>query len=255
MVRDGVADIGFVTFGESSNVFPDTSVFELPFLTRTSLEGSLAHWRLHRKMEMAGYGDFHWLSLNLLPPYQFHFAKPIQGLDSLKNLKVRSGGHVQTQIVELLGMTPVSGPVTSSAEALSRGTWDGIFIEWSAGNVFGVHKVAKYHYEMNIASIALGIAMNKKVYDSMDAASRKAIDDLSGEKQTRDIGILWDNDREDVIRQLNADKDQVTVRPTDAELAKAKKAMEPIVDEWLKSSPRNKMVLDNVTQVLNDIRK
>jgi hypothetical protein len=89
----------------------------------------------------------------------------------------------------------------------------------------------------------------------MDAASRKAIDDLSGEVQTRDIGILWDNDREEVIRQLEADKDQTIVRATQPELERGRKLVEPVVNDWLKSSPRNKQVLDNVNQILNDLRK
>jgi TRAP-type C4-dicarboxylate transport system substrate-binding protein len=213
------------------------------------------HWRLHKKMELAGYNDFHWLALWALPPYQFHFARPIKNYDSLANLKVRSGGNISTQIIEKLGMTPVSGPVNSAAESLSRQTWDGIFIEWSAGDTFGVHKVAKYHYELDVASIGLGVAMNKQVYESLSAAARKAFDDQSGEALTSGFGKMSDEDRLNVIKRVSEDKDQVIIKPTAAEVERARKALEPITDAWLKSSPRNPPVYEASKQILGDLRK
>jgi len=151
-------------------------------------------------------------------------------------------------------MTPVSGPITASAESLNRGTWDGIFLEWTAGAVFGVHKVAKYHYDLRLSSVALGIAMNKTVYESLDPASRKAIDDLSGERLTRILGALWDSDGKKTFEEIGADKDAKIVTPSAADIEKSQKAMEPITREWLAANPRNGQVLQAANRIAAEIR-
>src|SRR5688572_21474935 len=55
LVRDRVADIAYVVMGYTPGEFPDSTIFELPFAVESSLEGSVAHWRLVEKGQLRGY--------------------------------------------------------------------------------------------------------------------------------------------------------------------------------------------------------
>jgi hypothetical protein len=55
LVRDRVADIAYVVMGYTPGEFPDSTIFEMPFLVENSLEGSLAHWRMVERGLLRGY--------------------------------------------------------------------------------------------------------------------------------------------------------------------------------------------------------
>lgn len=122
LVRDRVVDIAYVVTGYTPGDFPDSTIFELPFLVESSLEGSLAHWRMHERGLVRGYDRVKPLGLFSIPPQSIHANFKLTKIDDLKGQKIRSAGPYQSAAIELLGGTPVSGiPVSQAAEALSRG--------------------------------------------------------------------------------------------------------------------------------------
>lgn len=255
LVRDGVADFGFITLSYAPSLFSDSTVIELPFLTRNGHDGSLAHWRLSQKIKLKGYDKVKWIALSALPPYLIHMVKPIKGLDSLKNKKIRGAGRLQTRLLKSLGATPVHGTIVRSAESLSRGTWDGMLGDWNAITVFRGYKFAKHHLMFPFTAVSLGLGMNVKVYDGLPAKARRVIDETTGEGLSEHWGKSWDRATIRMLKIVNADKGQVMVKPSAADAARMRKALKPITADWIKANPRGQQIYDTVQAILKDIRK
>ena len=106
---NGVAQIGFGTFGTIQDQYPKSSVAGLPFTADSSLESGLALWRLYAKGVIADeYRRVHPLALFGFGITGLHFTKRITNLDELKGVKIFANGRADGRIVRLLGAVPIT---------------------------------------------------------------------------------------------------------------------------------------------------
>ena len=72
-----------------SGKFPRSDVGSLPFMARSSAEGSAALWRLYRSGLLdAEYDSIHPLMLVAMTPSGIHLAHPLKSLDNLGGAKL-----------------------------------------------------------------------------------------------------------------------------------------------------------------------
>ncbi len=140
VVRNGVADVGFVVPGFMTDKMPLSSVVDLPGGFTTSCGGVRAYWPLARdgivaKQEMAPNG-FKALFAIVQPPYAIYTSKKrIESSKDVSGLRLRTVGGMMNLLVREMGGAPVqlSGP--ELREAISRGTIDGgIFADVSVAS-------------------------------------------------------------------------------------------------------------------------
>lgn len=256
LVRDKVVDMAYVVMDYTPGDFPDSTIFELPFLTENSLEGSLAHWRMVEKGLLRGYDKAKFLGGFMVPPQSLHSTTKLARVEDLKGQKVRVAGVYQSAAVEILGGTPVSGiTVAAAAEALSRGVVQGILSDWNGMVAFRIGDAARNHFEVPLGGAAAGLFMNLDSYNALPAAARAVLDKMAGEPLSRLHGVEFDRQYRENLEKAKTQKDQVFTFPTAAEREAVKRRLQPVVDRWVKENPEGKKRLDAFNAIVEDIRK
>ena len=256
LVRDRVADIAYVVMGYTPGEFPDSTIFELPFLVESSLEGSLAHWRMVERGVLRGYDKAKFLGAFAIPPQSLHTTFKVARIDDLKGQKIRSAGPYQSAAIELLGGTAVSGiPISGAAEALSRGVVQGVLSDWNGMVAFRIGDAAKFHFEVPIGTAAAGVFMNLEAYNALPAAAKTAIDKHSGAALSRLHGIEFDKRYRENFEKTRPQKEHAFVIPTATDREAIKQKLQPITDKWIQETPDGRKRYDALVSILDDIRK
>jgi TRAP-type C4-dicarboxylate transport system substrate-binding protein len=187
---DDVVQVGWVLHSLVAGKFPLSEVTNLPFLSDGHANCSVTLWRLYKSGALdSEYKDVVPMWFGCLNQSGLHFAKPIRSNVDLSGLKLRVAGRLASQMVERMGGTPISMRGGSMYEALQRGTIDGAVTSWSAFEPYKLAEVAFYHLEVPLGSSPSMFFMSRKKYESLPVAARKAIDEASGEAQSRAFGV------------------------------------------------------------------
>jgi TRAP-type C4-dicarboxylate transport system substrate-binding protein len=235
LVKDGVADMGFVSPGYTAGRFPLVSVAELPLLFKTGKGASQATWSLSDKYFKPEFTGIKLLWIWVHPPGQFHLAKKqVKVLEDLAGLKIRAGTPMLANMVKTLGATPVSIAAPETYTALERGVVDGTVFPWEAIASFKLAEVLRHHTVVNLYASPLVTVMNQKKYDSLPPDLRKVIDDLSGGWGAEYTGAAWDRNEKDGIDAAKKVGATIYVVPAEERQRWAVK-LKPVEDEWVKS--------------------
>ena len=256
LVRDKVADIGYVVMGYTPGDFPGATVFELPFLFENSLEGSLTHWRLHERGVMRGYDRARLIGAFTIPPQSLHSKQKLARMEDLKGQRIRTAGPYQSAAVEMLGGTAVTGiPVPSAAEAISRGVVDGTLSDWNGIVAFRIGDAAKNHLEIPLGSPAAGVFMNLDVYNALPPAAKAVFDKLGGAELSRRHGMEFDRQYRENLEATRPKKDHAITVPSAADQKAIKAKLQPITSRWIEESPDGRKLYDATVSIVEEIRK
>ena len=245
-VMSGVVQISWGLQSTVAGKFPRSDVATLPFMARSSEEGSVALWRLYASGALdEEYGDLHPMILAALTPAGIHMAHPLKSLDNLGGAKLIVASKVNGDAIGLLGGAPLSIPLNEMYESIQRGIADGASVAWTSFNPFKLAEVTNYHVEVRLATSVGMIFMTKKTYDALSPAARAILDRHSGEAQSRLFGRYWDNERRSGKEVTLARGDKRTVVELTPEQATAwRQKLEPLTDDWARATPDGYKILD-----------
>lgn len=252
MVKDGVADLGFIAPGYTPGRFPLISAVELPLLFKTSKGGSLAVWSLFDKYFKAELAGVKVLWIWVVPPGHFHFAKkPVRVLEDLAGLKIRAGTPMLGNMVKALGGTPVNLAAPETYNALERGVVDGTIFPWEAIYSFNLAEVLRYHTVVDLWVAPLITLMNQKRYDSLPPDLRQVIDGLSGVWAAEFTGTIWDQNENLGIEAAKKAGATIFTVPLDERQRWATR-LKGLEDEWVASMEAKGLA---GRQILSDLRE
>jgi TRAP-type C4-dicarboxylate transport system substrate-binding protein len=252
MVRNGIADMGFIVPGYTPGRFPLISATELPLLFKSSKGGSVAVMSIFAKYLKAEFKDVKVLWIWVHPPGHFHLAtKQVRVLEDLAGLKIRAATPLLTQMVKTLGAVPVSIPAPDTYTALERGTVDGTIFPWEAISSFKLAEVLKYHAAVSLYAAPLVTIMNQKKYESLPPDLRTVIDDLSGPWGAEFTGRVWDqNEHEGIAAAKKAGATIYNVPAEERQRWGTK--LKSVEDDWLKTMEGKRLP---ARQLLADLRE
>ena len=142
MVRDGIADGGYVNPGYQPGRFPIIAAGELPFLMANGIGGSEALDTWYRKYAAKEMKDVHFCFAFVHDPGGLHSrSKKIVLPSDISGLKVRPADATIGQFVTLLGGTNVQASAPEARDVLERGVADAITFPWDSTVLFGIDKV------------------------------------------------------------------------------------------------------------------
>ena len=246
IVQDGIADIAEIPIPYTPGRIEGMDVFELPNLARSNSDGSLATLALIEEGKITGLDDLVVLGVLQAGPYFIHTSEEIGSLRDLRGKKLRVSGQMQAQIVSRLGAVPVSNiPATGLAENISRGLIDGALVD--TGNLynFGIGDLVHYHVtNLPLGSFTVLWAMSRERYESLSPKSREAIDALRGEWFTEVLGANMDKQTDEVTARLEASGDHHFVAFSEADMERADKVLQQVVDNWVAADPDNADTLE-----------
>lgn len=185
-IRDGVIDCGWALPAYTPGRFPESEVFELPFMTSMSAEdSSKAFWEFYEKHATERFRDIKVMALHVHGPGVIHKkGEAIATTADFKGLKLRGPSRQANALLETLGATPIGMPVPAFPEALSKGVVDGGVIPWEIVPPLKVHELADSHTQIGgdraLYNTTFVWGMNKAKYDSLPDDLKAVIDANSG---------------------------------------------------------------------------
>ncbi len=196
-VRDGLADISFITHGYTPGRFALTDVSEFSFLGDTSEATSVAYQRIHDKF-LAKHDEHkgvHVLGVFTHGPGQiFNAKRPVNSLKDLDGLKIRVGGGLVNDIAKVIGTVPMLKPAPEAYELLSQGVADGLFFPKESVLSFKLVPLIKHvtYVPGGLYNVTFAMVMNEAKWKQISPADQAAINKLSGEALAVRAGKAWD---------------------------------------------------------------
>src|SRR5262245_6209523 len=235
-VKDGVIDLTWVPPGYTPGRFPRSETFELPFIASNGEKNSQAGWEFYEKHLKDEFKDVKIISINTHGPSVIHAkGNGVRKLEDMKGLKLRGPSRIVNKLLETLGATPVGLPVTGMADALSKGVIDGTVVPWEVTTPLRIAELVNTHTgfsgNRSLYITFFIFAMNKAKYDRLPANLKKVIDDNSGIETSRWAGKAMD-DADTPGLEAAKRRGNAIVTLDDAEMARWRKAAEPVIDSW-----------------------
>ena len=243
--RNHVVDIGWAPFGPISDQFPKANVVSLPFAAEDHNIASIAFQRtLENGIIADEIKDVRVLNVFVFPGSVIHSAKPITNLTQLKGSKIGVEGRMLGLAMERLGGVPISLGPPEMHQAAQRGVVEGVALGWVAVGSFKIDEVSKYHLNHVLNGVGAYIVMNKDAYAKLPDQAKAAIDKYSGIAFTDRINpVLSDMNSSQLVRVKGMSNHTVS-QLDPAELALWKQRTEPLIQEWVSSTPDGAKILE-----------
>jgi TRAP-type C4-dicarboxylate transport system substrate-binding protein len=223
-VRDGLADVAFVSHAYTPARFQMVRVGVLPFSGDNAEVNSVALWRIYSKhfLKQDEHKGVKLLTIYTHGPGIFWNArKPIKTVEDFAGLKIRVGGGIAADVANALGVNTISKPAPESYELLSSGVVDGVMFPGESIVSFKLDKLVKYatQFPGGLYSDSHSVIMNLDRWNKISKADQEAIDKVSNEAFARNVGKAWDNNAGSGFDAFKAAGGAVI--PADAALVKA----------------------------------
>ena len=231
MVRRGTADMAWILHGYTSDRFPLTTLFDLPFTVDDAVVAS----KVVNSPELRGkYLDREARGVKNLvlftnePTHLFTTGKVVRVPADLKGQRIRFPSTTARKYIEALGGTPVGLPAPAMAENLQKGVIDGTITDYGAvGITFKLGGLIKQATELNVWVVTFAFIMNPDSYAKLKGPMKEMFDkslegqapvlgklmdslDEPGKKIAVDMGMTINKLKSDEMAQFRAIGEKVT---------------------------------------------
>jgi TRAP-type C4-dicarboxylate transport system substrate-binding protein len=235
-VVKGISDFGLSVFAYSPGRFPVIAAIDNPLGYPNAFVATRAINELNRKFQPKELSDVHVCYLFAHGPGLLHTArKPVNTLDDVKGLKIRSTGTSQL-IVRALGAAPVAMSQGETYDALKKNIVDGTLVPIEALEGFKQAEVLKYTTLTYSSSYSQGffVVMNLDKWNALPKDLQKIITDVSQAYECVTAKAWGDSDESG--REFAKKLGQQFITLSDEESAKFKKAVEPVFDQYIENA-------------------
>jgi TRAP-type C4-dicarboxylate transport system substrate-binding protein len=191
-VMQGIADIGHCLLAYTRGTFPLTEVADLPLGCKTGYIATKMMNEYYKKMKPKEFDDLKIFWMSGQGPTIIHTRTPVNKLEDLKGMKIRSTG-LSEKIITALGGAAVSMPMAETYDALQKGVVEGVVCPMEALFNWRLGEVVKYTTESYGASTSTcsTIVMSKKKWSSLPSDIQQIMDKIS-EEWIDYHGKYWD---------------------------------------------------------------
>jgi TRAP-type C4-dicarboxylate transport system substrate-binding protein len=194
MARTGVVDIAWILHGATPGRFPLTELINLPYLVGSAEIGT----KVLNDPAVRAYLDEEHEGVEVLyllthQPGNLHTrGKAVRAPADLEGMRVRFAAATIREYVAALGGTPVGVPPPEIAEALQKGTIDGVFIDYGgAHTAFKLGGLVDYTTELYAYVTSFGVIMNADSFAGLPPDLQELIEETTT-GVAEEIGKLWD---------------------------------------------------------------
>jgi TRAP-type C4-dicarboxylate transport system substrate-binding protein len=233
-VVNGISDLGMADLAYTRGRFPLCEVFYLPLGYKSAAVATGLMNEFYSKFRPKELDDTKLLFLHGHGPGLIHTKKPVQKLEDLKGVKIRSTG-MTTKIVGALGAIPVAMTMSEAYDSLQKGIVEGIICPVEALEGWKLGEVVKSTTESYICaySSAFFVTMNKGKWNALSPEIQKTIEKISGEWMAK-AGVAWD-EIDKTGRDFTLKRGNQIVPLSKEEEQKWTSAVKPLYDEYLNS--------------------
>ena len=187
LTQTGVADIGYVAPGYTSDKMPVSEVAMLPGAFEHACQGTLAYWKLAHSGVIADQdytpNNIRLLLAVSLPQYRiFTVKQPVRDVADVTGLKLRSTGGAQDLTLRAIGAVPVRMAAPDAYESLSRGTMDGLLFPLESVVAYGADKLVKYSTDgLGFGSFVVSYSISDQAWKKLSPEIQKAMTEAAEE--------------------------------------------------------------------------
>ena len=253
-VVNGISDIGMSVFAYTRGRFPVMEALDLPLGYPSGIVASRTANEYYQKYQPKELDDVKVLYLHGHGPGLLHTKKPVQSIEEMAGLKIRSTG-LSARIVETLGGVPVAMPQNAAYEALQKGVVEGTFAPMETLKGWKQAEVIKYTTDSKSVgyTTAMYVVMNKGKWSKLPADVQQVFDAVS--KEWIDVhGETWDKD-DAAGREFTLSLDNQILELSDSENARWKTAVQPIIDGFATTANQKGLPGDDMVNTLNSLIK
>ena len=239
-VRDSLVDVSYVTasYTPARHVLP--LLPELAGGGATSVINSVAYSRIHWKylQQVGEYKGVKLLGVFTHGPGQmFNTKRPINKVEDLAGMKIRTGGGIAEEMARALGASAFVKPAPESYELLSSGVADGTFFPLESIISFKLGSVVKYAtlFPGGFYSSAFGFFMNEDKWNKLSKQAQDAITSLSGEALAVLAGKAWDATDAAALEEMKRVGIQIST-PSPEFVNDVQGRAKAINDKWVKDA-------------------
>jgi len=254
-VVKGVADIAMSVLSYHRGRFPLTEFDSLPLGIKSCVTGGRLYNEYLAKFKPKEFDDVKVMYLHANPPAILcTVKKPVANLEELKGMKVRVT-PLATPTAKALGAVPVAMPMNDAYDAFSKGVMDGGFLPTEALEGWKLGEVLKYateSYSMGFMS-AFYVVMNKEKWAAISPENQKIIEKLNVEymdKHDRAWEEINESGKAFFLKQGGK-----MVPLSKAESDRWAKAVEPVLDDYVKMTKEKGLPGDQVLKFVQDYLK
>ena len=256
LMMNGIQDASPVLPSYTQELFPDFSLFALPYLFRDGIEGSIAQWKLYETGLIGGLEKVYVAAVFNNGNSAMHFSKVIKSADDIKGLKIRTAGPEEAAMIKAMGAVPVAMGITQVAESLNRGVIQGSMNGWNANQTFRFTPLLKSHYEEPFGVRSFFLIITKKAYDRLPDKAKWAINKNSGLVMSRKMGEAFAGSNDELREKAIADPKRTVITISEAERKKRFATIfKPFHEEWIRKHPDGQKKYDALMKILADMRK
>jgi TRAP-type C4-dicarboxylate transport system substrate-binding protein len=248
-VKQGRADIGCLCMAYQPGVFPLTSVLELPLGFRSAEAASRALLEVMRTYEPEEFSEVKVLTVFTSAPSNIMSKVPVKELQDLKGVELRASGTA-SRILELLGATPVSMPMSETPEALQKGVVQGLLSSLEVLKDLNFAAYCPYQTVTNLQVYPFAVVMNRKKWESLPDDVQQVFEDLK-EEQCVWTGKYMDRHVQEALEYARTEHDTRLYRLEDEDRQRMKQKIAPVVQEWKKRAEEAGLPAE---RILSDVR-
>lgn len=183
-VKAGLTDVAFMYAWAFAPQFDLIDALTVPFIAPNAEVASRATWKLYNTFPeiQQQWKDVKVLTVWNTDPYIFLTTKKqIRTLEDFKGMKIRVTGGMATEMMKLLGGTPITIPMPQNYENLQKGVIDGLASPCEAVLGFRFYEVATNYTLAPTTCVSQQLIMNKKAWERLPADIQGQIMSVSGE--------------------------------------------------------------------------
>ena len=249
-VVNGISDIGMSVFAYTRGRFPVMEALDLPLGYPSGLVASRTANEYYQKYQPKELDDVKVLYLHGHGPGLLHTKKPVQSIEEMAGLKIRSTG-LSARIVEALGGVPVAMPQNAAYEALQKGVVEGTFAPMETLKGWKQAEVVKSTtkcYSVGYTTTFF-IVMNLDKWNALPDDIQKVFETVS-EKYVDVHGKVWDStDKEGRKYTLSLGNEIIPL--SDEESARWRKAVEPVINDYIANNPDGDNYVKKIKELMS----
>jgi len=253
-VVKGIADAGEALMGYTMGKFPMAQAIDLPLGAKSGYVATKMANEFYKKFKPKEFDEVKVMYLHAHGPGIVNTRKPVNKLEDMKGLKIRSSGQT-AQIVKALGAAPVGIPQTETYDSLSKGVVDGAMSPMEAMKGWKLGEVATSHTLNYGSAYSSGfyIVMNKNKWNSLPPDCQKIIEQVN-EEWVEKQGRLWDEIDKEGTEFVKARGNKV-IALSAQEDARWVAAAKPVIDDYVKKTSAKGLPARDAVNFLQDFLK
>ncbi len=257
-VADGVADIGSTCPSYTPGFFPVTEAMELPGYRYdnalvASKTAQASYETLKEEGLMEEYDDSKVLMFWATGPGAIKTSDPVENLDDLSGMEIRSAGSGSDPIIRALDAVPVGMPMSEAYESLDTGVVDGILGPTDTLEGFRLAEVLDYITKTpQLYNVTFIKTMNLDTWESLPEDIQEVFEEVS-EEFVHEYGEL----RTDMNRSGKEfgveEKGMEVIELSSEEEDRFMEKIDPVIDEWIEEKKEEGLPAEEIVEIIREI--